>query len=246
MISNALEYMEWDSHFFEKEMYNLNISYQNDTSFFNELKQKKNFIQAKVQASESSILDTLQKLEFLFVESEVRFEKPIDKEESTPEFVRFSNQENIATIMNLASHAFKSSRFRHPWFKETDSSRFYAEWSKNAILKTYDDVCLKIESPLSDQILGFVTAKMINSTTAKIGLICVAEKHINQKLGSRLLKAIEQWSIRQGAKKIIVATQGSNLKAISFYLKNGYSLKGLNYWFYNENFNSNTHLPMQK
>lgn len=229
---NSLSYKEWDSQFFGRPIFDLNTKVLDSLSLADFIDVEQALIQAKISASNMSLLDQLQSLNFLFAESEMVFEKSLYSIENTEIKAWPAEFADLETVMQLAAKAFRFSRFRTPWFDQNASSDFYAEWAKNAILEKHDDLCLKIEDSSNKSLLGFVTGKLIDTETARIGLIGITELMRGQKLGASLLAAIENWALNQGATKILVSTQGSNVQACSFYLKNNYQVKEINYWLY--------------
>lgn len=232
---DLLEYKQWDSDFFNQAIYNIK------SSCINELKEltfddvSNALIQIKIPSHALDLLDWAQQKGFVFIESEMSFKRHCMERESSlfelgmPEIALI---DDITKIKELASHTFTYSRFRQPWFKTSDASTFYAEWSRKAVLQQYDDVCLKIENPVDKSIYGIVTAKRLNEQDACIGLICIAKPYQGKNIGSMLLAAIENWSFTQGIKNLYVATQGSNQRACLFYLRNQYQLHAINYWLY--------------
>lgn len=231
---DSLEYKEWDSAFFKQDIYAIDHNHLlrlSDEELFIAL--KGGIIQIKIEASSIDSIDKLQKLGFSFVESEVSFSKKVSElSHSIDDRIQPALCCDIDEIQAMAAKAFTQSRFRYPWFKKTDSSRFYAEWAKKAVLHQYDDLCLKIVSSSDNTISGIITAKLLGSNKARIGLICVSEGAQGKNLGAALLNAVEDYVRVHGVKKIQVATQGSNQRACSFYLRNNYQLDAINYWFY--------------
>lgn len=233
--SDLLEYKSWDSTFFNQDIYDVNVQCFPDLNEEILSKVKKGLIQTKVPSDCVDAMDVLQQLGFVFVETDVCFEydcseKRVNARDLSK--VQLAESADIPQIEELAFNSFAFSRFRSPWFKKTDSSRLYAEWARKAVLKQYDDVCLKIENTIDQNILGIVTAKQINPTEARIGLICTTEQHRGKNIGSELLESIENWCSSRGIKKIYVSTQGSNIRACSFYLRHNYQLNAISYWLY--------------
>ena len=235
MSDSPFQYKPWDSEFFNQNIFELDIHDAYHLTIDHVRQSKNTLIQVKVPVENLLLLDKLQSFNFQIVETEMYFEKQLMPISTTNLPEKVAVLDDLEAVMKLAAHAFTYSRFRPSWFKQDDSSRFYSEWAKNAILKKYDDICFKIEEDSTSELFGFITGKKINAIFVKIGLICVSEIKRGKKIGADLLRMIENWSVAEGMSKIAVATQGSNLMAVSFYLRNGYQLKGINYWMYLKN-----------
>lgn len=235
MTNNKIvEYKEWDSIFFDQTIYtmDMNCFQYNKAEMFLGLSNA--LIQSRIPAYKTEIIDKAQEVGFTFVESEICFTKDIiaNNYVNSEEKVCIAQLENIGEIQELAARSFIHSRFRYPWFKKADSSRFYAEWGKKAVLQQYDDVCLTIESSPNNSIVGMVSAKKMTDNEARIGLICVSKAFQGKHQGTILLAGIENWAFNAGIKKIHVATQGANQRACNFYLRHNYFFNATNYWFY--------------
>ncbi|KTC81410.1 GNAT family N-acetyltransferase [Legionella brunensis] len=233
MVCSLIHYKEWDSNFFEKKIFDLDVKQSKSLSLAYLDSLCDEIIQAKISAKDTEKLDELQQLGFLIAETEMCFEKLLLEFECSNlnSKIELADLNDIVAVTSLASQAFAFSRFRSPWYKTDDSARFYSEWAKNAILARHDDLCLKMEDEQS-RLVGFVTGKLLDKETTRIGLICTDKLVRGKKVGFNLLAAIENWSRVQGASKILVNTQGSNLRACNFYLQNGYRLREINYWLY--------------
>lgn len=234
-----MEYKHWDSDFFHQAIYNIN--YQDfeslDASIFNTLSNA--LVQIKIPAHCVHLIDRVQKEGFILVETELSFVHDlnhVNAEQIIIQPLAHALVEDLPQVEQLAATSFNYSRFRTPWFHENDSARLYAEWTKKAVLKQYDDVCLKINN-LDGALCGIVTAKKLNEHDAQIGLICVTKQQQSKNIGTSLLYAIEQWAIAQGLQNLYVATQGANQRACQFYLRNNYKLNNISYWFYKRVYN---------
>ena len=71
--------------------------------------------------------------------------------------------------------------------------------------------------------MGFVSYK-INQDNATIGLIAVCPNNQGKKIGSKLLKYVEQQLVAINIKKLFIPTQQANETACSFYKKHGYQI----------------------
>lgn len=232
--NSMIHYKQWESSFFGKTIFELDSISSLNVSAANIAKMGKCLLKAKIPAQAHANLDHLQSLDFKFVESEMVFEKTLDSRPNPFPDHLLANDDDIPAVSALAAEVFTMSRFRIPWFKKQDSSRLYSEWAKNAILKKFDDICFSLKNT-SQEIIGFVSGRMINTQQAQIGLIGISPKLCGQGKGTELLTIIEQWSSFKGATTVLVSTQGANIRACSFYLQNDYQLKSIHHWLYKEN-----------
>lgn len=78
-----------------------------------------------------------------------------------------------------------------------------------------------------EQVVGMCTAQLLVSTAegglkAIIEDVAVAEEWRKQGIGAKLLAAIEQWALSQGAKRLDLLADKRNAQALSFYRQLGW------------------------
>ena len=230
MLDSSLTHLNWDSAFFNNPIYHV----ANVDDFIGlrlDSLPTDGLIQAKISADQLQHIDALQSMGFKLDDSDVCFSKEIKASETDEEVLfDFDMDKHSEAMLSIASKAFTQSRFRAPWFDVHDASRFYVKWVENAINRTYDDVALV--TTIGNEVSGFVSGKIMGKNEARIGLICTDPLHQGQGVGPTLLFKFEQWVAAQKVGQLTVATQGSNLNAINFYLRNHYLLNEISYWFY--------------
>jgi len=79
---------------------------------------------------------------------------------------------------------------------------------------------------------GYVNLSNENREIARIGLIAVEESQRGRGCGRMLLNAAMVLAADQGAKKIRVATQGTNVAALKLYEKAGFRVCDVKIWFH--------------
>lgn len=136
--------------------------------------------------------------------------------------------DNINSIKNtiltdkLSKLAIRSglySRFNlDPQFPHSLFEKLYVKWIENSIAAEFatEVLCFSFDGDP----IGLLTYK-VNNNIAKIGIIAIDEKMRNKGIGSKLLTYFES-NLPINIIKIEVSTQGKNLRAQSFYEKNGY------------------------
>lgn len=97
----------------------------------------------------------------------------------------------------------------------------YCDWITNS--KNKDDKRFLIYQ-INKKPVGFILFKIKNDLIT-IELIAVNEEHQKHSIGTRMIKYLKVKAINMKAQKIDVGTQICNIKAINFYIKNGFSVK---------------------
>lgn len=193
-------------------------------------------VQTKVAADRSDLYDNLSRLGFRLVEGEIDLEMAVSvtgmSSENRVHLVAVTAQQSdISNLKALAASAFRLSRFRAPWYKSTDSSRFYAHWVEKAVLGTFDHHCLVIKNS-AGILQGFVTLRNLESHEARIGLLAVAEGCSGQGVGYELMQAAQNWCNSQNINRLKVATQTGNIAALRLYIRCGATIAGSSFWLY--------------
>ena len=108
----------------------------------------------------------------------------------------------------------------------TDENQFtFEELAERGI--TYESVAEKLQTTykgwlceINKKTVGFVIG---DSETGEIWVIAVHPLYINKQIGTKLLQLSEDWLISKGNKKLwLITDPDKNLRAYSFYLKNGW------------------------
>jgi len=219
--------LEWESDFFGVN--SARIDLDGDFTLADALQQPVTLWQAKVPAERTDAIDALSQHGFQLVEGEADLAINIKRTERQVG-VRIAREAQIPALREAASHAFRQSRFRAPWFNADDSGRFYAQWIENAVRGTFDHQCL-VASDESGQLQGYVSMREVNGD-ARIGLLAVLPAAQGQGIGQRLLLAAADWGRVRQLERLRVATQLSNLTAMRLYLRSGARLESTAYWFY--------------
>lgn len=215
---------DWDSDFFNKEIYTLSFQAENTNPI------RPALYWAKVPSFDYALINQLNKEGFVYVEGELNFSKRLDA--CSPENVplSYASEADIEELLVLAKGLYQHSRYRSPWFKTAERDLFYATWIKNAVLGQFDDLCL-ISRSSEQKIEGFVTLKLQESK-ARIGLIGVNINFRKNNVARKLLSQAEAISIKEKCTFIEVATQSSNIAASNLYIGSKYKLSDSHVWLY--------------
>lgn len=231
-MDNNLILREWDSHFFNRRIFFLESpSVENENNDW----PRNSLITKKINSTDYLNLNALNKNGFSFVEGELVFRKNLSLIEKSTLTASFDNylatESSLEEIKIIVNDLYVNSRYREPWFTSIERDNFYKVWIENAVLAKFDDCCLvlKVENTIS----GFVTIR-IKESVSTIGLIGVAKTYQGQGVGKQLLELAQNYSIAKKANKIEVATQTSNVSAANLYIKGGFSIANISYWFYKQ------------
>ena len=83
-----------------------------------------------------------------------------------------------------------------------------------------------------NKLAGFVTCKILNREQSQIGLIGVDKEYQGKKIGTLLVQFLENYLIDMNINILKVITEGSNISAQNFYIKNGFFVRDVKYISY--------------
>lgn len=228
-----MEYLEWDSNFFGIDIYDLqvkNISSQEKKLIREKVKMMKfDIIQSKIDIHSTDNINCLENLGFRFIDLHITFKKIFFRN-----VLSHNNQKNEIEIQNatikdikeieklVSNKMFTYSRYYSMPISEDKINSFYSIWAKKAIAGTFDDFCLK--ATYKEKIVGLVTCKIINTSEAKIGIIGVDNNFRGRNIGHMMVLKLEEILKDKNIKFLYVTTEGRNIQAQNFYLKNSFSV----------------------
>lgn len=222
-----LKKLEWDSNFFEREIYKID-SFK-DIDGVNKNNFKNGLIQICIEENEKEEKEKIREKNFKYIVGHMTLKKDIYKSFQSNENVVEATIEDLEDLKRIVKGLYEFSRFNEINSKKVDS--FYQEWIRKAILKEYDDICFIYKE--EKRIIGFVTLKK-NKNSMIIGLIGVDKKNTSHGIGKELIKKTEEYAINNNCKTIEVTTQSENKRAVKFYNQNGFSIVEKREWFYYE------------
>lgn len=225
--------LSWDSKFFSIPIAKLTeINEPGSPSLMSDDFKDYQLIQAKIPASDYSSLSDLQALGFQIIDGEIDLEITVSLQDiEQHNCLEVATKRDIPYLKNLAGHAFQLSRFRAPWFDESDNCRFYSEWAEKAVLGTFDDCCLVFKDNIQ-VIKGFVTLKQLGDGSLRVGLLAVSPSYRKQGVGDALVNGALTHCRNRGADSLRIATQTGNIAALRLYIKYGATIASSSYWLY--------------
>ncbi|PID27455.1 MAG: hypothetical protein CR982_05795 [Candidatus Cloacimonadota bacterium] len=221
----------WDSEFFSMKIGDFDAS----SRFQVEEEHMFDLIQSSVDISYIDRISMLEYLDFKFVELNITFYKNLTKSikqkiKLDPNLrIRKADISDIETLQNFTKIIYKKSRYNHKPFSKHDSEKLYSTWIKKAVLGTFDDFCLVLSQ--DKNICSFITVK-IEKDIATIGLVGSNPKFSNKGFASILINMLMEKLIENDVAKLFVSTQGTNIKAQNFYIRNGFKVNSVSFWYY--------------
>lgn len=229
-IGGTLEFLDWESEFFNLRTAKLHVEPAAERLTDQELSTYA-LVQAKVNADDFATIDALHSLGFQLAEGELDVCLTLNSEHAMTTAALRADHADIAEISAAASAVFRLSRFRSPWYQPQDSARFYALWAEKAVLGTFDHVCLHLKTP-DGELQGFVTLREIAAGEARVGLMAVLPQWQGRGIGKQLMAAAKAWCVVNHVSRLHIATQTGNIAALNLYLASGGSITRSAYWLY--------------
>jgi len=224
--------LEWDSVFFEQNIADLSAEHQlpewdEVAAFLSD--NKVDLTQALCALDNIAFSTFLETHGFHLIDCKMDFKLKLDKNIIAEAAIDQAVSGDFAELNSFASEIFVHSRYFNRYFKPDLSAKFYSVWLQKSIDGNFDDLCLI--SRIDNKISGFVTVR-VKSHEARIGLIGVNPRFAGRSVGSLLIKQAANYAVAQNCTVLKVATQGCNIKAVNFYLKNGFLVDSIANWYY--------------
>lgn len=168
--------------------------------------------------------------EILETDSKVVFEKILEPEKKSSEWVKEYQGPLTEELSSLAYASGEYSRFKtDPRLKSGEFEKLYQIWIANSLKRN--------EVLVFGEMEGMVTCE-VNQNSAQIGLIAVQESSRAKGIGENLLKNAESWAYAKGAQTMRIPTQKANIPAMHFYQRMGYKIVSQTfvYHYWNQDF----------
>lgn len=224
--------LKWDSDFFGSNIASLSTENKSSLEDIEEYSRINSidFIQTLCNIDDVCYIRTLEKYSFHFADIKITYRLDIRKFENLESF-NLATPADSEAISNLASKAFVESRYygHEIVFPKVKVDNMYRVWAEKSINGEFDDFCLK---ETKDDVIGFITAKVIDTKKAIIGIFAVDEKFQSKGVGTKLLISLMSYLRGRGVFEIEVSTQGKNIIAQNFYIKNGFRVSKVESWYY--------------
>ncbi|MDR2836327.1 MAG: GNAT family N-acetyltransferase [Bacteroidales bacterium] len=227
----TIEYLSWDSDFFNKKIGKILYDIQNENILKELLAKAKteNYDLLYIFAPENLFIenDILKTFSGKLIDRKVLYSQHIDskkKEEETQEIIStYSETDLTKELEELAYLSGQYSRFLlDKNFDSNDFYKLYKTWITKSLTKEMADKVFVIKE--KEKIVGMATLKY-EENFGDIGLIAVSETVQEKGYGKKLINACISDLSNNGIYQIEVPTQLDNLSACRFYEKCGFEIK---------------------
>lgn len=236
-VKPICRHLVWDSHFWDFSVGKLEdvLLRGGDEDRVLEWCQA-NEIRCLYFAAEGSDAETLQRayragFQFVDVRVDLECNAPAETVNVPADLpVRPAAETDLEALKAIARGAHHDTRFfKDLNFDRSKCPKLYEKWIQR------DFECGKILGFFPNnqaEAGGYVTLSKESGEIVRIGLIAVAESLRGRGGGRLLLDAAMRAAAGLGAKKILVATQGTNVAALKLYEKAGFRVCDVKIWFH--------------
>jgi len=138
---------------------------------------------------------------------------------------------DLVGLKRLARESHGDTRFfKDKNFDPEKARELYMRWLERDLRENH--VFLASDEEPEPSPLGYVTAELGTTGLARIGLVAVASRARHRGLGKGLLSHVLTWLACQGASKVRVATQATNIQALRLYEGAGFRAEKSRVWFH--------------
>jgi len=223
------KYLEWDTAFFDKESYLLDpekstLTVSAAMKGMMEETFKNRFITVKLASDyPRELLDFLQSSGFRYIDTEVtlRYSKTLQDKASTDGNIKIIKlEENKDLLYQELGSAFSLTRFHYDVHIRSDKADLlWIQYIKNYRPSPTSHMFV---ARLNDETTGTILVnENKENKTAVLFFVSVLEKFRDKKVGSALIKHVVRYF---DSYELTTETQIRNIKAINFYIRNGFSL----------------------
>lgn len=226
-----IQYLEWDSKIFKKNIGKLNINSLNKKNIGKILDECK-----KLNLSclfcfldiNYNTINITQENKFDLINIKVSYnlnlkERNINILNKMLKGIKIKGAEtsDIKGLIQINDHIRKTSRFyKDKKIKKNISKKIYKEWIKNS-LRGYTDKIITLR--IKNEICGFVSCKIKNKIGI-IDLIGILPKYQGRGYGKILMNESIKWFNSKGINEMEVTTEGENISAQRLYQKIGFRI----------------------
>jgi len=220
--------LKWDSDFFGFGIAKLSPGAVDGMQEYVR-RNKIRLISSLVETNKTKNISRLERSGFEFVDLRLTFSiKPHVAEAET---TRLAREEDILDLKKIARKAFaRESRFNHINIEKGKVEKLYESWVEKSVEGNFDDLCFIAEE--RGEVAGFATYKRVGSASSSIGLIAVTSGFQGRGIGSKLISACSNLAYKERRKILTVSTEGKNITAQNFYIKNGFVIIKIESWYY--------------
>jgi len=145
--------------------------------------------------------------------------------------VRPYRAEDVSTLEQIARVSHRDTRFSvDPNFPAHLSDELYATWIRRSCEGYAQQVFVATQD---EHPVGYIACHYDQAhQTGQIGLVAVTESARGRGIGSQLTNEALLWFQTEGAKEIVVVTQGRNYAAQNLYQRLGFVTTSISLWYH--------------
>ena len=232
-----VEYLEWDSSFFNKRIARITSSSLTEAEIsdsFNWAKSEKiDCLYYLVSGLEKNATKAAEVNGFHLVDLRVTFIKQLRKPEKNfvPQWhIRRAVEADLPTLKVMARNAFPLSRFKvDTHFNEDKADEMYEVWIQNDLRLDGHDVWV---IDVDNQLAAFTSVSQKMDGKAHVGLVGTREEWRGRGLSLELQRFISEELRNEDISEIEVVTQGRNIPAQNLYQRAGYLVQSIDLWYH--------------
>jgi ribosomal protein S18 acetylase RimI-like enzyme len=227
-MNSEIQYLKWDSGFFEKKIGRIDIENNDDLKTLLNVAKNADYQLVYVFGNEVFYAEEeiLRKFNGHLADRKVVYHKEIKTITETPIFV-FEYENNILTseLEELAYQSGEYSRFKlDKNFGEEVFYSMYKTWMEKSVKKQMADHVFVIKE--NELIKAMITLKT-DAGNGDIGLFAVSSDVQGKGYGKALVVACEKELLSKNIAKLKFPTQLANKNACSFYEKYGFTIHSI-------------------
>lgn len=166
---------------------------------------------------------------YRLVDIRVTLERPTSPGFESAASIRSARDADLAELRTIARSAHRDSRFYQDGrFPRERCDRLYETWIERSV-QGWAQAVLVADG---DGVLGYVTCHSDTPVEGRIGLVGVAPDAQGRGVGRALVAAAIRWFAERGHERVIVATQGRNVRALRLYERCGFVTRSLQLWYH--------------
>jgi dTDP-4-amino-4,6-dideoxy-D-galactose acyltransferase len=229
MNDSFIQKLKWDTDFWGVNIYNLRNINEFDIQTFLYSNKDKLLIQALVCENEISLIEGITDVRFNFCESKVTLIKDVLSVKELED--KYFKKIQIFELENIKNDFFElfGKNSRYSIFGKEKINEFYYTWVINSIVGKMNDECYGYY--IDNDLAGFITFSY-KDYNLSIGLVGVLPKFQKRGVAQKMLDFVNNIAFKKKLTKISVSTQGKNVTALNVYIKNGYLMENIKYWYY--------------
>jgi dTDP-4-amino-4,6-dideoxy-D-galactose acyltransferase len=229
----TIEELKWDSAFFQRKIGTLKSPFDDLSALKDTLKKAKKdgfkYLTCRLAAQDTVLIRLLESNGFYLTDIGVTLETATRRyfqqgKQSRPtkqNAIKAATLEDIPALQKYITSLFSESRFYNDsFFPGEDADRLYRAWIENSVKGDAADVVFHIPGT------GFISCRKSGKNSGQIVLIGVKKRFRGKGYGTALITEAMHWFRKERVRTVTVRTQLKNDRALNFYARIGFYVKG--------------------